>query len=584
MRRFVVHAALTLAFVVLSPPPAAAQPFIVLDLADPASMDQARRVRGATGTGAFGVPVAGGFDADGDGFVDYAVAYMTADPLGRTNAGEVDLVFGDGTLTGEVDTAVDQARVLRIYGDQPSETAGSEIWMSDVTGDGLGDLLICRQNFSPAGRSGAGALTIIAGGAALRTFAMGLSPLDLRSAPPAGVAITHVVGAATGDRFCIWARTGDVTGDGIDDLVVGADQQNAGGGTHSGGVYVLMGGAHLAAGGTLELSSGALQGKLTHVTAPAGSSHHHIGATCQVADLDDNGVAEVLAAATLNRAGAVLGPAGGPAAHGSGGTADGALHILWDDNFTPPWPAVFSFTFNSPPGSRTFIRGETRNVNFGEELLGGLDYDMDGQADLFVGDLVGDATPLQNRPVSGVGYVFYAAAGLKNLVIDMDSPPQTLEFTTILGPNASAIGADTAAQGDFDGDGVGDLVFCSPKGAPQGRVNAGTVHVLLGQAGGWPALIDTAALPDSGQVRIVEIQGARGLAGGDQGDILCYSAAAGDADGDGVTDLFVNEMEGNGTSAVDVGNLLVINGAELFSFFRDSFESGGLTTWPITVP
>lgn len=564
-----------------------AQPAVILDLAG-ADADIVLRVRGATGTGAFGVPVAGGFDVDGDGFTDYAVAYMTASPLGRSMAGEVDLVFGDGTTSGEVDTAVAQERVVRIFGNQASENSGSEVWMADVTGDGLGDLLICRQNFTPAfGRSGAGALTIVAGGPELRTFAQGLAPLDLR-VPPPGLTLTHVVGAQSGDRLCIWARNGDVTGDGIDDLVVGADQQAGGGEAHRGAIYVLMGGAHLAAGGTLDLadlSAAELRGRVAHVVPPAGSSHHHLGATCQVADLDGNGVGEVLAAATLNRAGASLGPAGGPVPHASGGALDGELHILWDDNFTPPWPDVFELSLALPPGSRTRLRGESLNVNFGEELLGGLDYDADGRADLFVGDLTGDAT-MGSRTFSGVGYVIYGADDLKGLVgLRLNELPPSIGYTTILGPIGGAIGADTAAHGDFNGDGVADLAFCSPHAAPQGRVNAGAVHVLRGRAGGWPDLIDTAALPSPDLVEIAEIQGAHGKVGSDDGDVLCYSAAAGDVNGDGATDFIVNEMNGNGTSAVDVGNLLAIDLSRVFpAIFADGFESGDVTAWSYVSP
>ena len=64
-----------------------------------------RRVHGSTGDGSSGVPVAGGHDCDGDGFRDYAFAAMRASPLGRTGAGEVALVFGDGTVQGAIDSA-----------------------------------------------------------------------------------------------------------------------------------------------------------------------------------------------------------------------------------------------------------------------------------------------------------------------------------------------------------------------------------------------------------------------------------------------------------------------------------------------
>jgi len=163
----------------------AASPSEILDLAVVSPQDGVyQRVLGSTGSGSFGVPVAGGFDCDGDGHRDTAVAYLTAATTGIDLSGEVDLVFGDGTVGGTLDTAVSSSRILRIRGEGERETTGSEIWMDDVTGDGVGDLLLCRQNYSLyQGRTGAGALTVVVGGAGLRSLAALSVPLDL-GAPP----------------------------------------------------------------------------------------------------------------------------------------------------------------------------------------------------------------------------------------------------------------------------------------------------------------------------------------------------------------------------------------------------------------
>jgi hypothetical protein len=568
----------------------AAQPAAIFDLAAVSPADGSHtRVLGATGIGVFGVPLAGGADVDGNRRPDVAVAFLTASPLGRTFAGEVDLVLGSGAIGGTIDTAVANASVLRIFGSGENEVAGSEVWIDDVTGDGLGDLLICRQNFSRyAGRIGAGALTILPGGSRLRTRAASLVPLDLRNLP-ATWPHTTVVGAAELDRLCIWVRTGDVTGDGIADVVVGADQEDLGGELNRGAVYVLRGGSHLHNAGTVDLASfGATQlaGHIAKVTPPPGSSGYHFGATCQIADLDGNGRGEVLAAAALNRAGAGIDAAGAPpgSAQAAGGAPDGVLYIAWDDNFpSGAWSAGLSFSIPTAPGSTTSIRGETDNVSFGEEVVGGLDYDADGAADLFVGDLVA-------LSAKGLGHVLYGAAVLQGLTVDLDTPPPGLRITRILGPSNGALGADTAAQGDFDGDNVGDLAFASPHANPAGRTSAGTVHVLYGRPGGWPATVDlsTANFPSPEAVRIVEIRGAHGSVADDGGDTLAYSAAAGFVDGDGRTDLLINEMLGNGSSpaAVDVGNLLVISGAALPSpsIFIDGFESGDVASWWRALP
>jgi hypothetical protein len=529
------------------------------------------RVYGSTGAGFRGLPVAGGLDCDGDGAPDYAMAAMLASPLGRSGAGEVYLIFGDGTIGGFLDTATTQSRILRIAGDGASEAAGSELWMDDVTGDGLGDLLIARQNYTPTGsRTGAGALTILVGGAALRAYAATLQRLDLRT-PPTSLTVVTFVGAAAFDRLGIWMRTGDVTGDGVADIVVGADQAAGTGETHSGSVYVIRGGTHLATSQTIDLAGfGAtpLAGHIARVVPPDGAAHYHFGATCQIADLDGNQRAEVLVGAALNRAGAGILADGAPpgSAHAIGGAPLGRVYVLWDDNFTGnPWAAGLSFAVSSSPGSRTIISGGTGNVSFGEELLGGLDFDGDGARDLFVGDIVGDGSAEQNRPASGTGYVFYAAQTLKGLEFSLNSPPPGLVTTTFIGGAIGDIASDTAAQGDFDNDGHDDLAFSSPDASPLGRSTAGILHVFHGRQGVWPAQIDlkVGQLPPPSQIRITQFYGAKGTTLGNNGDTLCYSAAAGDIDGDGTVDIITNEMQGDGLGpgTTDDGNLIILSGA-----------------------
>jgi hypothetical protein len=375
--------------------------------------------------------------------------------------------------------------------------------------------------------------------------------------------LTTFVGPTAADRLGIWMRTGDVTGDGIADIVVGADQEPGSGDEHSGAAYLIRGGPHLATSQTIDLASfgsTALAGHIVKIVPPVGSFHHHFGATCQIADLDGNGRGEVLVATALNRAGAAIQPAGAFTSDAVGGSGDGTVYIAWDDNFTGnPWAAGLTFSMTSPPGSRTILRGGVKNITFGEEILGGLDYDNDGNADLFVGDIVGDGTMAQNRPNSGTGHVIYNAALLKGVNTDLDAYAGTV--TTILGAAFGDIAGDTAMHGDFDGDGIADLGVSSPEANPLGRVGAGTIHVFFGQTGVWPATVDLGSIPAMG-ARIAAVYGAHGTSGANSGDVLSYSAAAGDLNGDGRVDIITNEMQGDGVlpAAVDAGNLILLSG------------------------
>ena len=398
--------------------------------------------------------------------------------------------------------------------------------------------------------------------------------MDLRDPIPAYITALTIVGDKAYDRMGIWMRTGDVNGDGCNDLVVASDEVDEPNQiiehNNRGMVYVIRGGNHLAVSQTIDLSqygSTALAGHIARFPPP-GAAKYHFGSTCQIADLDGNSRGEVLASATLNRSDASLRipDEDSQTREASGGAFRGKLYIAWDDNFPNGlWPNGYEFDISAPTlGQCTEISGGSSNISFGEEMFGGLDYDGDGMAELFVGDIVGNGA---NGNASGLGYVLYHAADLKNTVFSIDSPPGGVVVTTIDGPVGGAISSNTAAQGDFNGDGIFDLMVGNPHDNPQGRFHAGSMHILFGRVGGWPTCINlaTGLEPPKNQIRMKRVNGAHGQNGSDLGDTLCYSAATGDVDGDGRIDLIVNEMVGNGIGpgTINVGDLLVISGPAL---------------------
>lgn len=542
---------------------------------------------------------------DGDTHNDYAFSAMIASPLGRNQAGTIFLVFGDGTIGGAIDTSVSHPRVLPIHGAAAGEHAGSEIWMARVTesrspaDNPLGDLMICRQDYSKGASIGAGAMTIIPGQAMLKVMAQTANAeIDL-AADNSGLGITTIVGANAGDRLCMWARNGDLSGDGIDDIAIGADQEDrvevSGTIDDSGAVYLVRGGTHLNGAGEVDLADfgtvDALPGNLMRVRLPENpyadytvmgnllsspidklsggpdnATNFHFGSTLNIAELDGESGAELLVATGLNRAGGVL----SPSSEGSGGSLDGSVYIIWGDNFSEPWNSNIDLQLDNLPGALTIIDGADGNRAFGEELLGGLDFNNDDAADLYIGDLTGNSIPNLSvtRSLAGTGHIIFSAVQLKNQLFDWQTPNKELQYSNFLGPIAGAIDGDTAMQGDFNGDGIDDLAVSAPHDHPLGRVNAGTLHVLLGQDGSnWPQTMDfsLANFPPSSDINVVNYYGALGSSSGNSGDTLAYSGDAGDIDKDGFIDILTNEMVGDGIGAntIDVGNLIIISGKGL---------------------
>ncbi|MGI9287798.1 MAG: hypothetical protein ACR2P1_20605 [Pseudomonadales bacterium] len=558
------------------PTPEPAPTETTIDLASFTPSDGLTRLSGSASTGRFGVPVAAGIDCDGDGNQDYAMSGMQAAPFTRTGAGQVWLVLGDGTIGANIDSATNNANIVIFAGSANAEAAGGEIWMDDVTGDGIGDLIIGRFNYrNPMpDRIGAGALTVVVGGPELRD--LGGGTVDL-AAPPAQLTVFTLVGAAELDRLAFWMRTGDISGDGIADIVFGADQADVNGNTNAGLAYVVRGGPQLVQSTTIDLASisgSILDGHIATLLPPANANNFHFGATVAVTDLDGNGRGEVIVAASLARIGGMLVADSAPESSATrfGGNIGGSLFIVWDDNVpaSNPWPSDFSIDVANPVGSLTRIDGGEQvglftSERFGEDVLGGEDYDADGSVDIYVGDITGDRP---NAVDAGLGHVFFNAATLKNRQFSLTAVPGDIRMTTILGASPGAISADTSVHGDIDADGIVDLVIASPLDDPENRADAGAIHVLWGQPGPWPDVIDLSSdrRPDQSVFAITDIFGARGrTADDDQGDTLMYSAAAGDINGDGSTDVVVNEMRGNGVAAgaLDVGNLLVIDGMQV---------------------
>lgn len=554
-------AALSVAAWALAPRPACAQ---VWDVGQTARRGQWTVYNRTQDGSEIGLPLAAG-DLNGDGFDDLILTPMSAasgPQRERAHAGEAVIVLSSGRIAGERDLAlVDPndlpADVALVYGADDLDFLGTEVWSADVDGDGYDDALIGAQYGDGAGnlRPEAGEVAIVWGGPAI-----GGSVVDLRAPRPQS-AVTFVYGADPGDRLGIWVGAGDFDGDGIDDVVAGADQ---GGGpdekrAHGGETYVVYGGPALRERRGLDLA--AAQGTFTVIYGV--DAEDHSGATVRAADLDRDGAAEILIGAGLNRLSASAAPAGGFGAHGSGGgdgpdnrcdpvrlsCAVGEAYVVYGSVGERP----AAIDLRAPPPSTAVIYGVDADDAYGEELFGG-DFDGDGHGDLAVGALTARG-PGNGREDAGELALVFGGPDLRGASIDLAAAPDGVVF--FYGEFRGSIAGDTALLIDVDADGKDDVVLSSPTAPARGREKAGTVHVFFGTDAPLPREIDLAAIPAG--LSVLRIEGTAA------NDILAYSSAVGDFDGDGRADPVLNVMGGDGFAdrLPQAGDAIVLSGAEL---------------------
>ncbi len=209
-------------------------------------------------------------DVDGDG-VDDVILGAPARSQGGTNAGAAYLVLGP--IGSDLDLSAADARLL---GEAAHDGAGSAVaGAGDVDGDGLDDLLVGAGG-NDVGGSDAGAAYLLSG------TVRGLVSLADAQARLTGEALFDRAGAAV-------AGAGDADGDGLDDLLVGAPSHTAGG-TDAGAAYLVLGPVQ----GDIALGSAGA----TLIGAQA--SDHAGSAVSGAGDVNGDGIDDLLAGAPDN--------------------------------------------------------------------------------------------------------------------------------------------------------------------------------------------------------------------------------------------------------------------------------------------
>lgn len=480
-------------------------------------------VKGYEPQGYSGFSVSSAGDFNGDGVSDIIVGAPEAIPRGRTGKGISYVIYGQkGGYQAPIDLdSLSPAQGVVING---YYTGSSVSLAGDFNGDGVSDIIIGAGRSTLRPRFSAGISYVVYGKKGGYQ-----APIELDSLSSAEGVIIY--GARDNDRFgTSVSLAGDFNGDGVSDVIVGAPGARPKGRSNEGISYVLYGkkGGYQAPIDLAYLNP-------TNGTIIYGAKTQDTSGTSvsSAGDFNGDGVNDVIVGA----------PGASPLNRKMAGTS----YVVYGKKSGYNAPIDLA---SLSPAQGAIIYGAAANDFIGSPVNSAGDCNGDGVEDIILGSP--NASPL-GRLEAGAIYVIYGKKGGYNAPIDLAylNPDQG---SIIYGARENdSSGESVSSTGDFNGDGVSDIIAGAPGATLQDRDQVGISYVLYGQKGGYPAHIDLAHLD---AIPGAVIYGATQYDGAGQS-----VSSTGDFNADGASDIVVgapNAHAGRGFSYVVYGKKVVL--------------------------
>ena len=448
-----------------------------------------------------GAVVKGNGDIDGDGIQDFIISA----PGANGGKGQLYVVFGGSDLT----TSSTNTILLN-----SSSSSAVSLSLGDINGDGKDDIIIGDSRAD--GSTFQGKTYVIYGNYDRTQIATNVTSL----APDKGFTILNSDnGSNTRDLLGWSVSSGDIDGDGIDDVIIGDPSANS----NNGNVHVIFGktGGYL---GTLDISSFPEPSNLlTFSDTNLKGLGFSVGSGDINGDTKDDLIIGARAANNFN----------------------GETYVVFGNTRTSIATSPGALT-----GSNGFTFQATSRESLGFKVSSAGDINGDNYEDLIV------TAPLAVSSNKGRAYVVYG----KNSGF---SP--TLTTSDIIGGNGTqgfyidglnpndSLGNAISAAGDVNNDGIDDFLVAAPLADTSSLSDSGQVYLVYGRTGGFGSNINLSTLePNDGW--LVNIPG---LAAKDNTGFSVSNT--GDVNQDGIDDFLIGAKGANSGK----GNAYVVLGQDI---------------------
>ncbi|MEH1927871.1 beta strand repeat-containing protein [Nostoc sp.] len=470
-------------------------------------------------------------DINGDGIADLIIGADNASPNGDFS-GQSYVVFGSKSGFGaQVNlSTLNGTNGFVINGINADDHSGFSVSSAgDINGDGIDDLIIGTDIEGSDGELSQQGYVVFGSKSGFGAQ-FNLSTLNGTN----GFAINTI--KAVNYSMNSVSSAGDINGDGIADLIIGAEIEGSFGELSEQG-YVVFGSK---SGFDAQFNLSTLNGTNGFAINTISQYYDSGVSVSSAGDINGDGIADLII-----RSSDIDGPNGGVSEQG---------YVVFGSK--SGFGAQFNVsTLNGTNGFaiNTISSNEYNLLGFPVSSAG--DINSDGIADLIIGAYSADP----NGDRSGQSYVVFGSKG------GFDA---SVNVSTLNGTNGFAIngikaddgsGISVSSAGDINGDGIADLIIGAPNASPNGA-SSGQSYVVFGSKSGFGAQLNLSTLNGTNGFAI------NGINAKDESGTSVSSA--GDINGDGFDDLIIGAPDAgtkSGQSYVLFGGKNVASGSTIIN-------------------